>query len=466
MKLKFSDLWRWNGEISRAPFLIWALLLFAVKYNLDRLVLRIIFGRNWSLFNYFHGPIPWLSLSPAEAPKEYAVLLTAALPFLWAGVALCVKRLRSARLSLWLAVLFVVPVLKWFLFVALGLAPVRDERGPKRSTDDGQRGSVPRWFPKSTFGSAALAVGLSAWLALVGAVFGTEVLRDYGWGLFAGVPFCMGFFAALIHGARQRRSMRESLLVALVGVALAGVMLLLVAVEGLICVLMAAPLAVALAAIGALAGHAVQTNRWRDVPRQLYCIPLLALPLMLGSEHLSLGPPSLLQVTTRVEVNAAPAKVWEHVVAFSELPAPTELPFKLGIAYPIRAEIQGRGAGAVRHCVFSTGPFVEPIVVWDEPRLLRFSVTQNPTPMQEWTPYPAVHPPHLDGFLVSRQGQFLLTPLPGGRTRLEGTTWYHHRMWPAGYWQLWSDQIIHTIHRRVLNHVKQLAEENEIRTGL
>jgi hypothetical protein len=79
--------------------------------------------------------------------------------------------------------------------------------------------------------------------------------------------------------------------------------------------------------------------------------------------------------------------------------------------------------------------------------------------MQEWTVYSEIHPRHLNGFLISRQGQFLLTPLPGGRTRLEGTTWYQHHLWPAAYWQLWSDEIIHRIHRRVLNHIKRLSED-------
>jgi hypothetical protein len=32
-------------------------------------------------------------------------------------------------------------------------------------------------------------------------------------------------------------------------------------------------------------------------------------------------------------------------------------------------------------------------------------------------------------------------------------------MWPAPYWRLWSDAIIHTIHARVLKHVKSLAEQ-------
>lgn len=58
----------------------------------------------------------------------------------------------------------------------------------------------------------------------------------------------------------------------------------------------------------------------------------------------------------------------------------------------------------------------------------------------------------------SKQGQFLLTELPGGRTRLEGTTWYSNRMWPGWDWHLWSDHILHRIHGRVLCHIQTLAE--------
>jgi hypothetical protein len=64
-----------------------------------------------------------------------------------------------------------------------------------------------------------------------------------------------------------------------------------------------------------------------------------------------------------------------------------------------------------------------------------------------------VTPPHRRGFLVSQGGQFLLTPLPGGRTRLEGTTWYRPSMWPVFYWRWWSDDIIHQIHLRVLRYI-------------
>lgn len=52
----------------------------------------------------------------------------------------------------------------------------------------------------------------------------------------------------------------------------------------------------------------------------------------------------------------------------------------------------------------------------------------------------------------------MLVPLPGGRTRLEGRTWYTFHMHPQAYWTLWSDLSIHTIHRRVLAHVERLSE--------
>jgi len=141
-----------------------------------------------------------------------------------------------------------------------------------------------------------------------------------------------------------------------------------------------------------------------------------------------------------------------------EIPPPKELLFRAGIAYPIRAEISGHGVGAVRRCIFSTGPFVEPIEVWDEPHLLKFGVTANPPSLNELTPYGHIDAPHLHGYFVSEQGQFLLTALPGGRTRIQGTTWYHNAMWPASYWHLWSDYIIHRIHSRVLEHIRTEAE--------
>ncbi len=159
MKPKLSDLWRWDGEIARTPFLIWAVVLFAVKYNLDRLVLKLAFNRDWSLLSYFGRPMPWPEgLTPARNPAEFALLLTIALPFLWMGVVLCLRRLRSAGLPLGWAVFFAVPILKWFLFLALALVPEQVRAAVAAAPNAGTIKGWKRWVPESTFGSAALAV--------------------------------------------------------------------------------------------------------------------------------------------------------------------------------------------------------------------------------------------------------------------------------------------------------------------
>jgi len=232
-----------------------------------------------------------------------------------------------------------------------------------------------------------------------------------------------------------------------------------IAVEGVICVLMAAPIAFTLATLGATVGHVIQHRRpgAGDADVVLPSIALL-LPALFGLERWIDAEPPTIVVRSSVEVDAPPEAVWEHVVAFAELPPPTELLFRAGVAYPLRAEMHGTGPGAVRRCVFSTGAFVEPIEIWNPPRRLEFGVSAQPPSMRELSPYPDLAPPHLEHFLASQRGRFLLEPLPGGRTRLEGTTWYTNRMWPSAYWRLWSDEVIHRIHLRVLRHIRDRAE--------
>jgi len=60
---------------------------------------------------------------------------------------------------------------------------------------------------------------------------------------------------------------------------------------------------------------------------------------------------------------------------------------------------------------------------------------------------------------VSLFGHRLPIPLPGGRTRLEGSTWYELDLAPQAYWSIWSDLIVHRIHRRVLEHIRREATD-------
>lgn len=81
-----------------------------------------------------------------------------------------------------------------------------------------------------------------------------------------------------------------------------------------------------------------------------------------------------------------------------------------------------------------------------------------PPPLEDWTPYNRVYPPHLKKYFRVIEGEFVLTELPNGGTRIEGRTWYENEIWPAAYWMGISDFVIHRIHMRVLRHIKNLSE--------
>ncbi|HYL86129.1 MAG TPA: DUF805 domain-containing protein [Candidatus Angelobacter sp.] len=461
MAFTFSTLWRWDGKVSRAEYATVGIVGVFLKHNLDRLIAASVLGNTPGFFNYLAplGKAARLNHLSLIETKFLVTLLLFSIPFLWIGVAMTVQRLRDAGQPVWLVVLFFIPVVNVLFFLALCVLPPRERAQEFEGAPWPGPHGLDALIPHSAPGSAVLAIFVTAVLGLGFVGVGTIVIGAYGWGLFVALPFCLGMFAVLLYSYHEPRELGDCIAVSLLPVGLVGGVLILMAMEGIICVLMAAPFALGLAVLGGLLGYSIQARHWR--PKQtsaVLSLVILLVPATFGIEHAAALRPPVFEVRTAMEVNAPPEKVWSQVVAFAEIPPPKELLFRAGIAYPIRAEISGHGVGAVRHCIFSTGPFVEPIEVWDEPRLLRFGVTANPAPLEEMTPYGHIDAPHLHGYFVSKEGQFSLTALPGGRTRLESTTWYQHTMWPAAYWHLWSDYIIHKIHRRVLEHIRMAAE--------
>ena len=154
---------------------------------------------------------------------------------------------------------------------------------------------------------------------------------------------------------------------------------------------------------------------------------------------------------------------WRGLASTTSGASSAASPARAGVAAPLRARIEGTGVGATRYCDFTTGSFVEPIAVWEENRRLGFDITAQAPPMREWSPYRGVNPPHLAGYFRATQGEFRLSPLSGNRTRLEGRTRYVVDMFPQSYWTLPADRLVTAIHRRVLRHIKVVAEEEDHR---
>jgi len=297
---------------------------------------------------------------------------------------------------------------------------------------------------------------LFGWLVTYLAI---NLYKDYAWGLFIWLPFVMGASSTILFAYREAKSKKQCHNIGFLTLGIFCIGLLFFAFEGIICIVMAAPIGLLFTWLGSLLGYLISTAKYKSKPAVTLIVLMLSVPALMSFEYATQNNTADIRpIVTTIEINAPAETVWKNVVEFPQLDAPTEFIFKTGIAYPINAQINGTGVGAIRHCNFSTGSFTEPITVWNQPHLLRFSVAQQPEAMKELSFY-NLHPNHLHGYFVSKQGQFKLTQLSNGHTLLEGTTWYYNRIKPAFYWTLWSDYIIHTIHQRVLNHIKIQAEK-------
>jgi uncharacterized membrane protein YhaH (DUF805 family) len=457
-----SDLWSWEGEIERGPYLLSGTVLFFIKHNLDRYVYYSFYHqRTWRFADYLQpfGHIGQRPLSPTDVSFFTAIFLLA-IPFIYAGISLTIKRLRAVKLPLWLVVFFFVPLVNVLFFLILCVLPSLKTGHPLALASQATT-VLDKIIPVSPLGSAVAAVLMASILAFLGVCLGVTVLRNYGVSLFVAGPFSLGLVASLLHGYHGPKSFGSCLGVASLSIFILGLILVGFALEGFMCILMALPIGLAMAAFGAFLGYFIQRrpNAGHDAAK-IVSMMVLILPLLMGAEYAVQAQPALFAVKSYVDINAPAEIVWKNVIAFPPLPVPQDILFKAGIAYPTHATIEGKGVGALRRCYFTTGTFVEPITIWDENRLLRFNVTAQPPPMKELSPYKDIHPPHLDNYLVSRQGQFLLSRLADGKLRLEGTTWYQNNMWPQPYWRLWSDHIIHEIHLQVLNHIKDISERH------
>lgn len=440
-----SFYFRLDGRIDRPTYLRHGAALMLLKYGVDLAAVWLTTGRLWSPLDYVQPLFSARQQSLGPSPSWLLFGLGVwALPFVWIGVSMTLRRLLDAGLAPWLCLLFFVPIANWALMIGLSL---RGSLAPARE-------SIAHARDERRVQSALL--GVAAGVAIGALSLGLHVVlqRSYSGAVFLGTPFVMGgaagFFSNRGHSAADTGTARLGALTVCAGAGLT----LLFALEGVICLAMALPLAVPLGMLGARVGAAMAIQKRAASPGSL--LGLLILPLW-GALPLDTA---LREVTTSIVIDATPAQVWPHVLGFADLEEPPDFLLRMGIAYPVRARLSGQGVGAIRRCEFSTGPFIEPITAWDEPRRLAFDVASQPPPMTEWSPYRHVHPPHLDGTMVSRRGEFRLIPLPGGRTRLEGSTFYELKMDPQLYWSFWSDVLVHRIHQRVL---AQIAKESVAR---
>src|SRR4029450_1811506 len=161
--------------------------------------------------------------------------------------------------------------------------------------------------------AAAPAQGfiVSIALTLLFVALGALAFGSYGYGMFVASPFIIGAVTAYIANRKRDLGTERTMLVVLMGTAIGGAALLAVALEGVVCIGLAAPLAVGVAVIGGLLGRAIAVRLGSSPGQTIGAIALV--PLIFVSE-------SLMPTTTRfdtqqaIEINAPPAVVWQSII--------------------------------------------------------------------------------------------------------------------------------------------------------
>jgi hypothetical protein len=284
------------------------------------------------------------------------------------------------------------------------------------------------------------------------------LLGSYGWGLFVLTPFMVGVTTSYVANRRALLPEGHTWRVVLAAAGLGCLSLVLLALEGIVCILMAAPLGAVVAVAGGELGRAIARSRHRDGATPLVSIAILPAVFMLEAAM----PPSVTMTTQdTIDISAPPAEVWRALTSSSDIGPGPGLVFRAGLAYPIRGRILSEGVGAERLGQFSTGTARERITDWVPGRKLAFAVLTQPPAMAEFSPFDEVHAPHVRGYFETKSTSFELRPLPGGRTELVASGSHVLRLDPVLYWEPMARWTIHQNTRRVLQHIRDVSQKEK-----
>jgi uncharacterized membrane protein YhaH (DUF805 family) len=448
-----------KGRIGRAPYAGWSVAIFLSQYLIPLYAGQL---RDLNALSYLipHRALPAVGGGAVPALGAAYLLIAA-----WALAALAVRRANDANDGAWAAAFAITPIVQIPVILALCFAPSRPDRdlvGCFASSETDREPGTPVTHtaasqPISVWAAAVRGVLAGAALTSAAVALGTLVFGTYGSTLFLLTPFVVGIAAAYTANLQADIGGRQTAWTVFIAVLVGGLTLVAVAVEGVICIVMAAPLGLGMAMLGGALGRAMALQARRPAGQPLQCIALL--PLMFAIEHV-LPPSAQFETEQTMTVAAPPELVWQSILSTEPVEGPLALPFRLGVAYPLRGEVVGEGVGAVRYGEFSTGTAIERVTEWVPNQKLAFVVIRDIPGMRELSPYEHVHAPHLIGYFRTTSTSFELVRRSDGGTDIVERTAHELRLDPVPYWLPMARWIVRQNNARVLQHIRSHAERS------
>ena len=422
-------------------------LALALIFSQHGLVLALSWMHNIALrtdWVFWLLPMRRMAMLPEVTALQAGLACAFSLLVAWGLALLCFRRAGRSAFGHGLATLAIVPGLQMAAVPLLALLP---PSAPAEAAEaPPPEGRNTRHIVQGVIAGVAIIVAA----VLISAVsFGA-----YGWGLFVLTPFTVGVTTAYIVNRRTDIGAGETLSIVLGSAALGCLALLMLALEGFMCILLIIPLGAVAAAVGAALGYSIAAAGHKR-GRPFFSVALL--PAVFAFD--AAMPPEMHFATNQsIEIAAPPAAVWRELVGDAPIAAPPGLVGRAGLAYPVGGRIVRAGAGGERIGFFSTGAARERITEWSPGRRLAVTVIEQPPAMEEMSPYRRVHAPHVEGYFETGETSFDLEATPGGGTRLTIRAEHVLRIDPVLYWDPLARWAAGRNTARVLEDLKARAE--------
>ena len=290
----------------------------------------------------------------------------------------------------------------------------------------------------------------------------SEMFKLVTVGFILFTPFAMGFITIFVIERNRAQHIWTWFLFpwipVLAGEATAAVFLW----EGLICIAIFTPIALVASTLGGVAAGLIARMMRSRISRNaslacVICLPVLISPI----EHQFLSQREMRSVESTIDIKASPAIIWSNIervppIRSSELRSSWS--HAIGFPNPVEATLSKEAVGGIRHATFEGGVlFIETVDTWEPNHHLGFSISAQTDQIPRTTL--DEHVTVGGEFFDVLHGDYELESLPDSEIRLHlrsvhrvstDLNWYAH---------LWTDAIMRDLQVRILQVIRERAEE-------
>ncbi|MGB0521907.1 MAG: polyketide cyclase [Flammeovirgaceae bacterium] len=273
------------------------------------------------------------------------------------------------------------------------------------------------------------------------------ILMDFmplAYGIFIALPLAIGVSSGILPDVKQAIIGTMSSLVVF------GLIAYFTESEGLVCLLMAAPVLLLAIGIGWSIGRIIRKNKQnQEANLKVAFYPFLILFTVGLFEFFAGDTKTHETVSSSIVLTASPSEVYQEIIAVDTVDVPLNVWHKIGLPTPTKCILTEEKVGGLRLCLFKEGQIVEKITALEKDRLLRMDVTEfDLGKPRDW--------------LEFDEDIYEIEPLASGQTKITRTTTYLSSLKPRWYWEMAEKHTIEVEQDFVFrNLIRDIQNRNE-----